>query len=176
MEVITPDEDGVRPFSINDIPKPPPLSVRQRLKKKFRQFRDRYYAQKLAGATGKLANGVTWRLSVPPPHYDSRHIRERGLILDFDDPKAGGMAGSGFHFVGFDFEQAYRNGLSEHIRKMKIRQLVPAEPGDPDGFFVMWECDAKKRQRESELFIPPNVTPATRIPRHMCHSTLEGMG
>jgi len=152
--LVTPDEDGfftlqtkdgpekfclIRPFSMNDIPKPPPASVRKQLKRKFYEFRDKYYARKLAGTTGKLTCGVTWRLSFPPEDYESRSIRTKGLILDFDDPASSCVAAGGFHFVHFDFEEAYRNGRLEHVRRVKLRNLVPAEPGDPDGFLVKWK-------------------------------------
>jgi len=164
-EGATPDEDGgftvetptgpesfclVRAFSMNDIPKPPPLSVRQQLKRKFYQWRDKYYRNKLAGTSGKLACGVTWRLSFPPEDYESSHIRARGLILDFDDRRTRGcgVAAGAFYYVEFDFEKAYRNALKEHARKLKLRNLVPAEPGDPLGFYVMWESDAKRRPEQ----------------------------
>ena len=162
--LVTPDEDGVftvqthtgperfcliRPFSMNDIPKPPPLTARQQLKRKFYQFRDKYYANKLAGTTGKLACGVTWRLSLPPDNYKG-HDKDRRLMLDFDDQRVGrgGVDAGGFYFTFCDFEQRYRDALKEHVRKMKLRNLVPADPGDPLGFYVMWECDAKRRQQK----------------------------
>ena len=61
-----------------------------------------------------------------------------------------GIISGGFRFVDCDFEHEYSGQLKEHVRMLSIRQLVPAEPGDPDGFFVMWECDAKRRQQVKE--------------------------
>jgi len=140
--------------SMSAIPKPPPLTVRQQLRRKFHQFRNRYYAKKLDGTTGTLACGVTWRLGKLPldyPEGGGTRQRDQDLCLYFDDPRTRGMISGGFHFVDRDFEETYRWQLKDHVRMLSIRQLVPAEPGDPDGFFVMWEHKAKERlQLEKE--------------------------
>ena len=137
--------------SMNAIPKPPPLTVRQQLRRKFHQFRNRYYAKKLDGTTGTLACGVTWRLGKLPPDYPERfHGIDQDLCLYFDDPRTRGMISGGFHFAHRDFEGEYRRQLEDHVSMLSMRQLVPAEPGDPDGFFVMWEHKAKKRRQQKK--------------------------
>ena len=148
-----PDEDGVftvqvpdgpqefclvRPFSASDIPKPPPLSTRQQLKRKLYRFRNAYYSRKLDGTTGTLKNGVTWRLDALPPEK-AIGLFTGYMTLRFDDPRCGGLQSGGFDFIDRDFEYEYRDALHEHARKLKLRNLLPAEPGDPDGFFVKWD-------------------------------------
>ena len=129
-----------------------PLDVRKELKRKFTRFRDRLYAKQYAGTTGKLACGVTWRLSLPRPAQEAYrfHIEYGYLNLDFDDPRCCGIVAPAFMQVHDDKEEVYRGQLKEHTRKMKLRQLVPAEPGDPLGFYVMWESDAKRRQQKKD--------------------------
>ena len=124
----------ILPSSWNDILKPSPLTARQQLKHKFRQFRDKYYAQKLAGTSGKLACGVTWRLDEHPP-FD---ITRCGLVLRFNDPRCKGVVSYASHFADCDFEERYLEQLKEHARLMELRNLAPAAQGDPDGFFVKW--------------------------------------
>ena len=133
-------------------PPPKPLDVRKELKRRFTRFRDRLYAKQYAGTTGKLANGVTWRLSLPRPEQEAYrfHIEYGYLNLDFDDHRVKGISAPAFMQVHDDKEQRYRDQLKEFARLLRIRQLVPAEPGDPLGFYVMWECDAKRRQQAKD--------------------------
>jgi len=140
-------EEAARKFA----PAPMPLDVRKELKKRFTRFRDRIYAKQYAGTTGKLANGVTWRLSLSRPEQEFYRFNcEYGYLnLDFDDPRCCGIAAPAFNQVRvYDKEKLYSDQLKEHARKLQLRQLVPAEPGDPLGFYVMWESDAKSRREQ----------------------------
>ena len=93
---------------------------------------------------GKLSNGVTWRLSPLRPEQERyAFLSKHGYRhLTFDDPCAKPIVVPSSMLV--DKEQWYREQLQEHIRLLKLRGLVPAEPGDPDGFFVKWESRAKE--------------------------------
>ena len=129
------------------LPKPPPLSTSKKIKLKFLELRDIYYARKFAGMTGVLANGVTWRLSKPNPDIEGgTYFKDRGLCLDFDDPRSVGLLAGGSHFVDYDFEERYLDTLQEHARKMALRNLVPCEPSDPDGFYVRWGTSEDREQ------------------------------
>ena len=131
------------------LPKPPAAPIRKRIWRQFRRMRNAYYAKKLDGLTGALANGVVWLLKALPPEQAIEWCTGY-MTITFDDPRCCGIhAGAYDHFFdGFDPEVEYADQLKEHARKMGLRQLVPAEPGDPDGFFVMWESAAKRRQKE----------------------------
>ena len=110
--------------------------------------------QAAALASLVVAHGKTLELSelekridfLSPTQEGYTRFKDSYLHLSFDDPRAGGLITGAFYFVGHDFEYAYRDSLKEHARKLKIRNLVPAEPGDPLGFYVMWESDAKRRE------------------------------
>lgn len=107
----------------------------------FRQ-RDRLYRRLLRGKGGTLANGVRWWLDYP--RYPDEQDKQRAyLTLYFSDPRASGVMAGAYRMKTYlnvrDAESTYQDGLVEHARKMGLRQLEPAEPDDPDGFFVKWK-------------------------------------
>jgi hypothetical protein len=111
----------------------------KRLRFWFYRRRDRVYRRLLNGKSGTLENGVRWWLDYPRPEQDKRRDR---LLLSFGDPRAGGLVASGYLMKRFltpeALEERFLDALAEHTRILTLRQLVPAEPGDPDGFFVKW--------------------------------------
>jgi hypothetical protein len=130
----------IRTLKISDIPPPPPLSPQKQRRRKLLELRDKLYQKLLSGTTGQLKNGITWRLNPPKPGTEKNYFSKYSLCLSFDDPRTGGqgVASGGFRFANCDFERDYLNALEELARKLELRQLVPADPGDPDGFFVKW--------------------------------------
>ena len=123
------------------LPKPPTPSIAKQIKKKFYVTRDQYYARKLDGTTGTLACGVRWWLRRPEPDNPHNCFGARGLMLDYSDPRTKGILASGYYFVDCAHEEQYLSSLKEHVRMLSIRQLEPATPDDPDGFFVRWQKD-----------------------------------
>jgi hypothetical protein len=114
-------------------------TVEQKAQRRFRQRVNRVHRHELKGMGGVLTNGVSWWLEVPK-HYDKR--RER-LAICFSDPRANGIIASAASIKGHieslgGVEEVYLNSLAEHARALKLRQLEPAEPGDPKAFLVRW--------------------------------------
>lgn len=120
---------------------PGKYSLRQRIRQTFYLLRNRLYRRLLRGKGGTLPNGVRWWLDLPRRPENDKHKSD--LTLYFSDPRAGGIKTGGHHMLKHlrihTVEAYYEEGLVEHARKMGLRNLEPAEPGDPDGFFVKWK-------------------------------------